>query len=206
MKTFFISVMLATLAAATPRQGFSQNDGPAFEDAPLLTGRWVGLRRIRALWLEFYSDTMLVANDRYALEYRVTPDSLIAWGDTTIVASYQVSHGWLLLYTPEGEVITMSPQTALARPLIGRWLGDIAVEERSSAQLQLLPGSTARWRHLSSGEWVVGEWDRSTRNITFVWEPDSTEWLGFYDPGGNAILFETTVEGSSTTIFRRWFR
>lgn len=204
MKKISLAILTFVSLAAPPTASKAQQLD-VDDDLPL-SGRWVGQRRVRALWLEFYADTMLVVNDRYALQYRVTSDSLLAFGDTTITASYRMSHGWLLLHTPEGEVITMSPQTALARPLRGRWLGEVGGEDRSPAQLQLSVDGTARWRYLPQGAWVVGEWDRSARNLTFLWEPDSTQWFGLYDAEGNSILFRNTVEESLTSIFRRWIR
>lgn len=171
-----------------------------------LTGRWVGQHRNVTLHLEFYGDTMLVVNDRHALNYRATSDSLIASGDTTIIGRYWFSLGRLILETTGGAVLTMSRQPALARPLTGRWVGELGTADGTAAELLVLPGGVARWRGLSGGSWAHGEWERQSRVITFVWAADSTDWVGHYDVDGNAIVFAHTVPGSRTAIFRRAFR
>lgn len=171
-----------------------------------LSGRWVGMHRGAPLHFEFYGDTMLVVNDRYALNARVTSDSLLASGDTTVVARYWFSLDRLLVETPDGYVVTMSAQKALARPLTGRWVGDLGTPEQVEAELVITPGGVAQWRQLPAGNWVAGEWERQTRVITFTWAADSTDWVGHYDVEGNAILFEKTLPGSRAAIFRRVFR
>ncbi|HWP36330.1 MAG TPA: hypothetical protein VNL18_02135 [Gemmatimonadales bacterium] len=171
-----------------------------------LTGRWVGYNQGETLHLEFYGDTMLVVNDAYALTYSVTPDSLVATGDTTLRARYWFALDRLLLETPGGVVVTMSRQDALARPLTGRWLGDLGTPDQAQAELILTASGTARWRRLPEGAWQQGEWERQTRVITFVWAADSTDWIGHYDVEGNAIIFEHTVPESRPTIFHRVFR
>ncbi len=174
--------------------------------AATLSGRWVGLHRGQTLNLEFYGDTMLVVNDQYPLSYRVTPESLIATGDTAFAVRYWFSYGRLLLETKEGAVITMSQQGPLARPLTGRWIGELGTEITTRAELLIYPGGVARWRTLSGGGWQEGEWERQSRIITFFWPADSTDWLGHYDVEGNTIVFEHTVPGSGPAIFRRVFR
>lgn len=171
-----------------------------------LTGRWVGVHAGQPLHLEFYGDTMLVVNDEYALDYRVTPDSLIATGDTTIQARYWFAIGRLLLETPGGAVITMAEQRALARPLTGRWLGELGTADGMQAELRIADGGVARWRRVPSGAWLDGEWERQTRIISFTWAADSTDWIGHYDVDGNAIVFARTVRDSRPTIFLRVFR
>lgn len=171
-----------------------------------LRGRWVGLYHNGTLGFEFYGDTMLVLNDERPLAYRATRDSLIATGDTTLIARYWFSYCRLLLETPEGAVITMAPQPPLARPLTGRWVGDLGTPDGAQAELRLAAGGTARWRVLPNGPWTEGEWERQTRIIIFTWVSDSLTWVGHYDPEGNALLFEHTVPSSRTTIFRRIFR
>lgn len=171
-----------------------------------LSGRWVGMHRGAPLHFEFYGDSMLVVNDRYALNVRVTSDSLLASGDTTIVARYWFSLNRLLVETPDGYVVTMSSQKALARPLTGRWVGELGTPEQAEVELVITPGGVAHWRRLPVGSWVEGEWERQTRVITFTWAADSTDWVGHYDVEGNAILFGHTVPGSRAAIFRRVFR
>ena len=191
---------LAALAALT----LSAMPAMAQRDTTL-TKRWVGLHLERPLELEFYGDTMLVVNDRYPLDYRLTHDSLTAMGDTSIVARYRVVLGRLLLETPDSDVVTMSPQPVLARPLTGRWVGDLEAGKDSLAELLLTHDRVARWRRLPSGNWVVGEWERETRQVHFTWA-DSVEWVGQYDPVGNAILFDSTSPGTNSAVFRRRYR
>ncbi|HXV87109.1 MAG TPA: hypothetical protein VD793_10430 [Gemmatimonadales bacterium] len=171
-----------------------------------LTGRWVGTHAGQPLHLEFYGDTMLVVNDQHALNYRLTPDSLVAVGDTTVQARYWFSMGRLLLETPAGAVLTMAAQNALARPLTGRWLGELGTPDGAEAELRIAAGGAARWRKIPSGAWMEGEWERQTRIISFTWARDSTDWIGHYDVDGNAIVFERTVPESRPTIFVRVFR
>lgn len=168
--------------------------------------RWVGTHLGRPLHLEFYGDTMLVVNDRHALDFRLTGDSLIATGDTLVLGRYRLSFGRLLLTTPEG-VVTMATQNALARPLTGRWTGPLGTDDDAEVEIRLFASGEARWRLRPDGEWTVGEWDRDFRLITFVWEDEEeTEWTAQYDPIGNALLFEMTVPESGLTILRRTFR
>jgi hypothetical protein len=171
-----------------------------------LTGRWVGLHNRQSLLLEFYDDTMLVVNDRYPLSFRVSGDSLFATGDTTITARYWFSYCRLLLAAPDGSEITMTYQESLARPLTGRWVGDLGPPKGGTAEIRIAASGTARWHLLPSGPWTDGEWERETRLITFTWATDTIPWVGHYDPEGNAILFDHTVPGSSTAIFRRIYR
>jgi hypothetical protein len=171
-----------------------------------LKGRWVGLHHQQTLLLEFYGDTMLVVNDQHPLNYQVRADSLFATGDTTLVARYWFSYCRLILETPDGAEITMGYQPPLARPLVGRWVGDLGTPNHGTAELRISASGTARWHLLPSGSWTDGEWDRETRIITFTWATDTIPWIGHYDPEGNAILFEHTVPGSNAAIFRRIFR
>jgi hypothetical protein len=172
----------------------------------VLLHRWVGTHDGRPLVLEFYDDTMLVVNDRYPLSYRLTPDSIIGFGDTTVVARWWMSVGRLILETPSGE-ITMAELPPLARPVAGRWTGGLGDAAGTNIELQVFANGTARWRTLPEGAWTQGEWDREARVLTFTWhDADETDWSGQYDPIGNAILFEQTVPGSGTSILRRAFR
>jgi hypothetical protein len=171
-----------------------------------LSGRWVGYHGTETLHLDFYGDTMLVVNDVYSLSYRVTPDSLIATGDTTVRVRYWFALDRLLLETPDGTIVTMAQQKLLARPITGRWLGELGTPDGAQAELQLAPGGVGRWRRLPDGPWQEGEWERQTRVLNFVWAADSTDWTGHYDVEANAILFERTVADSRPTIFHRVFR
>ena len=171
-----------------------------------LRKRWVGTLHGRALHLEFYGDSMLIVNDEYALDYRTTGDSIVAWGDSSLAVSYRLAVGRLLLFTEDGEVVTMSEQDALARPLEGRWVGAPSRWTDQRIELVMSRGGTARWRRAPDGGWVQGEWDRVTRLLTFTWLPDSTMWSGQYDPAGNAVLFEEGPADGGTVVLRRVFR
>ncbi len=70
----------------------------------VLATRWVGNHEGRPLQFEFYGDTMLVVNDLHALDYRLTGDSLVAFGDTIIQGRYRLVRDWLLFETPSGMV------------------------------------------------------------------------------------------------------
>jgi hypothetical protein len=198
------AIVLAGLVAAGGAQEASHQASQQCETT--LRGRWVGFYHNETLRFEFYGDTMLVLNDERPLGYRATRDSLIATGDTTLIARYWFSYCRLLLETPDGSVITMASQPPLARPLTGRWTGDLGTPDGAQAELRLAAGGTARWRVLPNGPWTEGEWERQTRIIIFTWANDSLTWVGHYDPEGNALLFERTVANSRTTIFRRIFR
>lgn len=200
MKRLWSWALLISLAATVAARQGSQCETQ-------LRGRWVGLHQSETIRLEFYGDTMLVVNDQHALNYRATSDSLIATGDTTVTARYWFSYCRLLLETADGAVITMSSQQVLARPLTGRWVGDLGTSDGAQAELRLVANGTARWRVLPEGPWTDGEWERETRIITFTWAgTDSLPWIGHYDVEGNAILFDHTVPGSRTVIFQRVFR
>lgn len=188
-------LLLGLLILAGGRPLVAQRDS-------VLAHRWVGLHLRQPLEFEFYGDTMLVVNDEHVLNFRLTNDSLIATGDTLVIGRYRLVLGRLLFETSE-EVVTMAMQSPLARPLNGRWTGPLGAAR--DAELIILASGIARWRALPNGRWMDGEWDRETRVITFTWA-DSTEWHGQYDPVGNAILFERTVEGGESTILRRFFR
>jgi hypothetical protein len=190
-------LLLSLLALVGGRPLVAQRDS-------VLAHRWVGLHLRQPLEFEFYGDTMLVVNDTHVLNFRLTNDSLVATGDTSVVGRYRIVLGRLLLETPE-EMVTMATQSLLARPLTGRWTGALGTADDSDLELIIYASGMARWRRLPSGRWEDGEWDRETRLITFTWA-DSTEWHGQYDPVGNALLFERTLEGGETTILRRFFR
>lgn len=173
-------------------------------ESPLLK-RWVGTHRGRPLFLEFYGDSMLVVNDARVLDYYTTRDSIVAYGDTSFTVNYWFALGRLLLRTGEGATITMSSQSALARPITGRWVGTPSGRDER-VELQMTRDGTARWRWASGGPWNQGEWDRFSRNLTFTWLPDSATWNGQYEPQGNAILFERAAPGWGFLILRRYFR
>jgi hypothetical protein len=197
--------------ALAPRPLAAQRDS-------VLAHRWVGIHLGRSLQLEFYDDTMLVVNDDHVLDFRLTNDSLVGFGDTTVTGRYRLVRipdseatagpdslrEWLLLETPDG-VVTMAEQKLLARPLTGRWRGPLGTEDGVEVELVISIAGTARWRRLPGGPWQDGEWDRDMRTITFTWN-DESEWQALYDPIGNALLFETTIPESAPTILHKIFR
>lgn len=195
MRTLVLAIALvATGPGVTPHQGAR------------LLHRWVGTHSGSSLHLDFYGDTMVVVNDRYAVNYQATRDSLLVSGDTTFAVSYWFALDRLLLRTAEDEVVTMSEQSPLARPIHGRWRGSPARWTDREIELVLNRGGSARWRSVPGGAWTQGEWDRLTRVITFTWLPDSTAWSGQYDPTGNALLFEDAPPGEGILVLRRVFR
>jgi hypothetical protein len=213
MRFVLIAAALAGTLAATTAPLAAQRD-------TVLAHRWVGRHLGRPLFFEFYGDSMLVVNDRHVLDYHLTRDSLIAIGDTTVVGRYRIARGWLLFATPDG-VVTMAKQSLAARPLTGRWIGPLGTADGTLVDLRIFANGVARWRTLPSGRWTVGEWDRTSRVITFTWETEETEdaedaegeegeirhkWRALYDPIANALLFEVTVPDAETTILRRRLR
>ena len=185
----------------------------AAQQDSVLQRRWVGTHLERPLTIEFYGDTMLVVGDRHALTYHLTPDSIVAFGDTSFAVRYRLSHGRLLLETYDGALITMSYQPLLGRPLTGRWVGDLdTAGVRQLAEIELTVDRSARWRTLPGGRRATGEWDRQTRRVTLTWE-DGVEWNGLYDPQGNTLLLEPVADstgavkpGGAAGILRRAFR
>jgi hypothetical protein len=168
--------------------------------------RWVGTHQGRPLWLDFYGDSMLVVDDVHVCSYRVTRDSLEAQGDTTFAVSYSVVLDRVLLETPEGAVVTMARQDHLARPMHGQWRGSEIGGTGRRIEMYLRRGGPARYRELPGGTWIRGEWNRRSRQISFVWLPDSLTWTGMYDPGGAALQVSDTTGGGSTIILRHVIR
>lgn len=195
MRNLFCLLVVLALIPPLPDQGGDR-----------LHRRWVGTHTGGSLHLDFYGDSLLVVNDQYALNYRATRDSIVATGDTTLAVSYWFALDRLLLRTTGDEVITMSEQSALARPLQGRWRGSPTAWADREVDLVMSRGGGARWRAVPGGGWTQGEWDRATRVITFTWLPDSTQWIGQYDPVGNAILFEDAPPENGILVLRRVFR
>jgi hypothetical protein len=191
-----VAILLATVLVV-PAPADAQRDS-------VLAHRWVGVHGGRPLQLEFYGDTMLVVNDEHVLSFRLTRDSLVAFGDTSVTGRYRLVLERLLLETPDG-VVTMAVQSPLARPLTGHWRGPLGTDDGVETELVIAADGSARWRRLPRGAWTHGEWDREMRVITFTWS-DETEWRGQYDPVGNAMLFELTVPDAQATILRRVFR
>lgn len=188
---------------------------PAAAQVPdsTLLARWVGIHKERSLTLEFYGDTMLVVGDRHPLNYHLTRDSIIATGDTSLAVRYRMAFGKLLLETADDDMITMSPQAPLGRPLIGRWVGDVDTAGVSHlAEIRLSVDRSASWRILPDGKPEYGEWDRQTRKVTLTWT-NGGEWSGLYDPLRNTLLLEPVADstgavqpGGATGVLRRVFR
>lgn len=178
-----------------------------------LQTRWVGTHLGRPLHIDFYGDTMVVVNDRFAADYQATRDSIVVFGDTSFSVHYRFALDRMILRTDSGNVITMSAQGPLARPLRGNWFGTPGRLRDSLIELQMDARGAAYWRTLPRGEWIEGEWDRFSREITFTWlpdstagRPDSTQWVGMYNPVRSQLLFNETLPESGVTILRRFFR
>lgn len=239
------AVILLGLQSVDLSYVHGQESGPPLdgeeEEFPLPHLRWVGIRQnccpTIALWMEFYPDSMLLINDvsilrTRALKYRITEDSIVATGDTLIRLRYELVLDRLILYTPEGLVITMAPQSRLARPIFGAWIGTFETDSGSTAiLLQLFANGNATWRRLPNGESHSGEWDKNVRTFRFTWDTDSVDvdpdgqlldlasgsdramadssralanqWIGYHDPFGNALQFRNIFEGSGSVIFRK---
>ena len=197
---FFLAIFPAAAAAQQP-------------DTTLYNSRWVATYLEKSLTLEFYGDTMLVVGDRHPLSYHLTADSIVATGDTSLAVRYRRAYGKLLLETAGGDIITMSPQAALGRQLIGRWIGDVDTSGTTHlAEVRLGSDRSAVWRVLPDGKPALGEWDRQTRKVTLTWN-DGGEWTGLYDPLRNTLLLEQVsdstgalVPGGATGVLRRVFR
>jgi hypothetical protein len=178
----------------------------------VLTSRWVGTHQGRPLHFEFYGDSLLVVNDRHVLDFRLSHDSLTAVGDTTIQGRYRLAPlEYLLLDTPDG-LVTMSRQSALARPITGRWIGPLGSSGETRLELEIFSTGMVRWRTVPGAGWTVGEWDRQFRQITFEWgeeahvEEEQVQWIAQYYAVGNALLLETTIPDADLTILRRVLR
>jgi hypothetical protein len=156
---------------------------------------------------------MVVVNDRHVSDYEATRDSIIVFGDTTFSVHYRFALDRMIVRTDSGNVITMSAQGSLARPLRGNWFGTPGRMRDLPIELQMNASGAAYWRTLPGGRWIEGEWDRFSREITFTWlpdsiagRPDSTLWVGMYHPERSQLLFDSTLSESGVTILRRFFR
>lgn len=178
-----------------------------------LQTRWVGTHLGRPLHIDFYGDTMVVVKDQFVADYYATRDSIVVLGDTSFSVHYRFALDRMILRTDSGNVITMSAQGTLARPLRGNWFGTPGRLRDSLIELQMNASGAAYWRTLPQGGWIEGEWDRFSREITFTWlpdsaagRPDSTLWVGMYNPVRSQLLFDETLPESGVTILRRFFR
>jgi hypothetical protein len=184
----------------------------AAQEDSLLLQRWVGTHHNRPLFIDFYSDSMVVVNDRHVSRFTFTGDSVIVVGDTSFAIHYRFAmdprqETWrLLVRTEEGNILTMSHQGPMARPLSGNWLGAPIRTPDRQIELRMNRPGQAWWRWSAGGSWTEGEWDRFHRMLTFTWLPDSATWQGIYDPAAGQILFDETVPESGVTILRRFFR
>jgi len=212
LATALLSAIVLFLPAAIAAQ-------PTVADTVQLTWRdslqtrWVGTHLGRPLHIDFYSDTMVVVQDRFVCDFEATRDSIVAFGDTTFSVHYRFALDRMIVTTDSGGVITMSAQSSLARPLRGNWFGTPARVRDSLIVIQMNASGAAYWRTLPRGQWIEGEWDRFSREITFTWlpdstegRPDSTEWVGMYNPARSQLLFDSTFAESGVTILRRFFR
>ena len=179
--------------------------------------RWVGTYQNQPLHFDFFADTMLLLNDVSPLYYRLTSDSLIAWGDTSFVVNYWFSMDRLLVLTEDNHVVTMSRQDKRARPIWGLWRGNPVSRSDETIELFLGRGGGSRWRHVGDDRWTDGEWSRRSVLLTFTWppdsvvengdaEPDSAVWNGLLDPVGGALLFDSTYSESGIVVMRKVYR
>ena len=182
----------AALAAALALLTFGPQGHPILK-------RWVGTHEGRPLVLDFYGDTMLVVNDEYLTGYRLTDRMLTVFGDTSFTVSYWFALDRMMIETADDVLITMAEQDLLARPMFGRWAGS-GFSSGQRVELYLGRGGVARWRRVPGGGWIDGEWDRSSRTITFTWMPDSTTWIAQYDPLGSALLFQESGIDDETIV------
>lgn len=183
----------------------SQDDHPQ-DDHPLLR-RWVGTHLARPLHLDFYGDTMLLLNDSTPLSFLIEGDSLTAWGaDTTFSVRFWFSMDRLLVLTAESTVVTMAEQDRMARPIWGLWRGSPVGRGEERIELRMWRGGAASYRARPEWRWKTGEWNRSTRLLTFNWDADSTVWEGRYDPAGGTLLFDSTYAESGTVFLRKVYR
>ncbi len=201
--------LLLPLTAGAQRQA-ADSAQPTWRDS--LQTRWVGTYKGRPLHIDFYGDTMVVIQDRLVADYYATRDSIVVFGDTSFSVHYRFALDRMIVTTDSGSVITMASQGPLARPLRGNWLGSPSRSDDSRIELRMLADGRAWWRH-PPGEWIEGEWDRFSREITFTWfpdsaqgRPDSTQWVGMYIPVRSQLLFDETVPESGVTILKRFFR
>jgi hypothetical protein len=177
------------------------------QDRHPILRRWVGTLNSQPLHFDFFGDTMLLLNDTKPLSFRLQGDSLTAWGsDTTFTVRYWFSRDRLLVLTAESTLVTMAEQSRAARPLWGLWRGSPIGKSDEVIELVMRRGGTALYRVAPSREWLTGEWNRATRMISFTWEADSTEWVGQFDPGGAALLFDSTYAESGTVVLRKVYR
>ncbi len=163
--------------------------------------RWVGAKvNGRPLWLDFFSDTMLVVSDNvrnYPVDYALTPRNLIIYGDTALShmlhhvfhrfhdsteafvpnfqfgLRYRFSLEKLLIEDEDKVTITMTEQNPLARPIEARWIADLP--DSTQMELFLSRSGDASHRIRPGGSRVFGKWERRSREIEFDWTPDSLE-------------------------------
>jgi hypothetical protein len=205
----FTALLLPAFAAA--QQHVADSSQLTWRDS--LQTRWVGTHLGRPLHIDFYADTMVVVRDIHVCDYEATRDSIIVFGDTTFSVHYRFALDRMILRTDSGNVITMSAQGPLARPLRGNWFGTPGRMRDSMIELQMNQSGAAYWRTIPRGAWIEGEWDRFSREITFTWvpdsaagRPDSTVWVGMFNPVRSQLLFDSTLSGSGVTILQRFFR
>jgi hypothetical protein len=156
---------------------------------------------------------MVVVNDRHVCDYRASRDSIIVLGDTSFSVHYRFALDRMIVTTDSGNVITMAVQGPLARPLAGSWFGSPSRIRDMRMELLMDMQGRALWRAVPGGAWIEGEWDRVSREIIFTWfpdsaagRPDSTEWIGIYNPDRSQLLFDETIPESGVTILQRFFR
>lgn len=240
IRTLVVPAVLAgILVAAAPdvvaaqRRGFDQR---ADSVQLRILKRWVGAKvNGLPLWLDFFSDTMLVVSDnrvQYPVDFALGPRTLTVYGNPDL--SHMLYHAFhlphddgedfypgnqfelryrfsleKLLIEYDDVTITMTEQSPLARPLEARWIADLP--DGTQMELRMDGQGNVRYRMVPGGSWVWGEWERRFREIEFDWSPDSLVdstkiWTGFFDAPGQQIVLDSIGPGTSVTIFRRIIR
>jgi len=199
-----MKTLLAFLLVVTPTPLVAQiRDFDRDRDSvqTLILKRWVGAKvNGLPLWLDFFSDTMLVVSDNvrnYPVDYALTPRNLIIYGDTAL--SHMLYHAFhrfhdaaeafvptfqfglryrfslekLLIDDEDNVTITMTEQNLLARPIEARWIADLP--NSTQMELFLSRSGDASHRIRPGGSRVFGKWERRSREIEFDWTPDSLE-------------------------------
>jgi hypothetical protein len=168
--------------AFAPAQEQVADSGPLTWMDSLQT-RWVGTHLGRPLHIDFYADTMVVVNDRHVSDYEATRDSIIVFGDTTFAVHYRFAMDRMIVRTDSGNVITMSAQGTLARPLRGNWFGSPLRRRELQIELQMNASGAAYWRTLPRGAWIgesgIDSAERShLRGCRIRWPGDPIQLYG----------------------------
>jgi hypothetical protein len=232
-------VLAGILAAAGPQHVAAQRGGfdQRADSVQLrILKRWVGAKvNGLPLWLDFFSDTMLVVSDnasQYPVDFALGPRTVTIYGNAGL--SHMLYHAFHLRHSDgedfypqsefvlryrfslekllieyDGVTITMTEQSPLARKIEARWVADLP--DGTQMELRMDRQGNVRYRVIPGGSWRWGEWERRSREIEFDWSPDSLVdstkiWTGLFDAPGQQIVLDSIGPGTSVTIFRRIIR